>query len=61
MILLMIKAAVVTLALLVGIKLGRGSVVYELCHLKDGDIKEMSGDLLFYYSLYHQFHGGDSK
>ena len=61
MVLLMIRAAVVTFTLWIGIKLGRGSVVYELCHLKNGDIKEMSGDLVYFYNLFQQFHGGDSK
>ena len=61
MIWIMIRAAVVTAALLIGIKLGRGSVIYEICHLRDGDVKEISNDLVYFYNLYDEFHGGDSK
>ena len=61
MILLIISAALVLWALWVGIKLGRASVVYDLCHIKDGDIKEMPNDLLYFYGLYYQFHGGNQN
>ena len=61
MILMVIKAAIVTFALWFGIKLGRGSVAYELCHLQNGDIKEISDDLMYFYSLYNKFHGGDQN
>ena len=61
MIWIMIRAAIVTFILWLGIKLGRGSVVYELCHLQNGDIKEMSDDLVYFYSLFQQFHGGDQN
>lgn len=61
MIWIMIKATIVTLALWLGVKLGRGSAIYEMCHLRDGDIKEVSGDLVYFYSLYNKLHGGDQN
>lgn len=61
MIWIMIRAAVVTFTLWFGIKLGRGSAIYELEHYKDGHINEIPDDLKYFHALYNQFRRGESK
>lgn len=61
MILITIKAAIVTFALWCSFKTGRGSAIYELEHYKDGHINEISDDLKYFCALYNQFRRGESK
>ena len=58
---ILIRAAVFGVITLLAFDVGRGSVIYEICHLRDGDIKEISNDLVYFYNMYEEFHKGDSK
>lgn len=58
MIILMIRAAIVTFALWCSFKFGRWTAIYEICHFKDGDIEGVSDDLKYFYKQYKMFHGG---